>query len=195
MKELESARPAPVRTFTSTGLSGLERWLEGFDGNFVVGTDPNGELFLSKCCWATNFRCFWTLGVFFFDKMLLGDKLSMFLDPERRFLDKLVKPNRYLLPNCPAWRFFEVFGHLRTMRSGSAVAMEGRRGEVGLVWLGARGALDPQIGKFWAKFDLGLADFASKTSWIGRPLGLEVGLASCILFLSSEQTVISFGVC
>ena len=35
-----------LRFFLLSGLSGLERCLEGFDGNFV-GWDPNGELFSS----------------------------------------------------------------------------------------------------------------------------------------------------
>ena len=48
---LTSPPTSDLRIFLLSGLSGLERWLEGFDGNFFVGTDPDGELFLSKCCW------------------------------------------------------------------------------------------------------------------------------------------------
>ena len=52
--------------------------------------------------------------------------------------------------------------------------MEGRRGEVGLVWLGAHGPLDPQIRKFRAKIDRGFADLCLKqlASWPRGPIGL-----------------------
>ena len=35
---LTSPPTSDLRIFLLSGLSGLERWLEGFDGNFVVGT-------------------------------------------------------------------------------------------------------------------------------------------------------------